>query len=396
LNEKRSFDIVGRRKLWYSLSLAVIVVGWYFVLTGNIRWGIDFTGGGIFRYRFSPENLPAQGQQVAIINTIRQKLNSANITTGTIQFSGKDQLYIRTSARNESERKAESRRIMDLLSQQYPGIQELGSEVVGPVIGKDLTSKAIIGVILGNILIAVWIWLRYNFMGEGLRYSVCGIVALIHDVLVLLGLFALACKLNQRIEADSAFVAALLTVVGYSINDTVVIFDRIRENLHLRRRDPFGAVVNDSLLQTMTRSINTVLTVELTLLALFFFGGETIHSFILALIIGISAGTYSSIFLAGPLLVSWKALDEKKQIVPLPTRRKEEQPAVVTSAVQTQPLAATPQSQGVGGSEAEVSEEMPPLEGVKADIPPGRESVTRAAPKSKKKAKKSGKRKRRY
>jgi len=397
LNQRFSFEVVGRRKLWYSISLVVILAGMGLVSTGNIRWGIDFTGGGIFRYRFAAEHVPPADQQTTVINQVRQHLHSANITTGTIQFSGRDELYVRTSARNDAERKAESRRIVDVLAEQYPGIEELGSEVVGPVIGKDLAAKAIIGVVLGCLLIAVWIWTRYNFMGEGLRYSVCGIAALVHDVFVLLGVFALACKLNLRIEADSAFVAALLTVVGYSINDTVVIFDRIRENLHLRRRDPYAMIVNDSLMQTMTRSINTVLTVELTLLALFFLGGETIHSFILALVIGVTAGTYSSIFVAGPMLVSWKSLDDRKRLAAVPTRKREEQSVSAPSAAQVAQSTArvSRAAKHVGSGEEAEAVEAEKGTGTVPAKPTRSDAHALPAPGGKKKSK-GGKRKRRY
>lgn len=340
MNSQATYDLVGKRTLWYAISIVVIGIGMFFFFTHGINWGIDFTGGGIYRYQFPADNVPGENQQINIINQVRDQLHQANLTTGTIQFSGRDELYIRTQARNDAERAAQSRSLLGVLQKQYPGIKEIGSEVVGPVIGNDLKWKAIIGVSLGCLLIAVWIWIRYNAMGEGLRYAVAGIIALIHDVLAMAGLFAIACKVSPRIEADSSFVAALLTVVGYSINDSVVIFDRIRENLHLRRRDPFSLIVNDSLLQTMTRSINTVVTVELTLVALFFFGGETIHSFILALIIGITAGAYSSIFVAGPVLVSWKALDEKKKTTLMPVKKKEGPAAALAPA----PTTATPRA----------------------------------------------------
>lgn len=393
MNSQTTYDLVGRRRLWYSISTAVILFGMYFYFTQGINQGIDFTGGAIFRYRFPANSIPPKRQHLDIINRVRDQLHAANLSTGTIQISGSDELYIRTQARIESERNAHGRKISEVLLKQFPGIEEIGSELVGPVIGRDLKMKAIIGVFLGCCLIAIWIWIRYNAMGDGLRYAAAGIIALIHDVLVMVGLFALAGKISPRIEADSSFVAALLTVVGYSINDSVVIFDRIRENLSLRRRDPFALIVNDSLIQTMARSINTVLTVELTLVALFLFGGETIHSFMLALIIGITAGAYSSIFVAGPILVSWKALDEKRKPVLVPSKKKETRNEPVTPASRAAvPLTTAPTgtvtAKAVSANSNEAEGEEP------AEVAVG--DSDDAARKKKASAAKRGKRKRRF
>jgi hypothetical protein len=175
-------------------------------------------------------------------------------------------------------------------------------------------------VVVGVLLIALWIYIRYNFSGGGARYAVAGIVALVHDVLVLVGIFALIGYFDRRIEIDGSFIAALLTVVGYSINDSVVIFDRLRENLRNRRKEPFEKVVNDSLLETMSRSINTGLTVIIMLFVLLFFGGESIYNFVLAMLIGIASGLYSSIFNASMVLVAWNRWDEKKQRQARPVR----------------------------------------------------------------------------
>lgn len=193
-----------------------------------------------------------------------------------------------------------------------PQITPIAQQTVGPVIGDELRRAAINGVIIGVALIALWIYIRYNFAGEGLRYAAAGITALLHDVFVLIGLFALIGRIDQRVEIDGAFIAALLTVVGYSINDSVVIFDRIRENLRLRRKESYLKVVNDSLLETMSRSINTGMTVLIMLFALLMFGGESIYNFVLAMLVGIASGLYSSIFNASMVLVAWHNWDERR------------------------------------------------------------------------------------
>ena len=200
-------------------------------------------------------------------------------------------------------------------------LQPLSRELVGPVIGKELRNNAIKGVVFGVLLIACWIYIRYNFAGDGLRYAVAGIIALLHDVIVLAGHFFPDRLFFPKVEIDGAFIAALLTVVGYSINDSVVIFDRLRENLRHRRKDNFNTVINDSLLETMSRSINTGLTVIIMLVALLLLGGESIYNFVLAMLIGIVSGLYSSIFNASMVLVAWHNWEEKKRLQARPAGR---------------------------------------------------------------------------
>ncbi|MDQ3815387.1 MAG: protein translocase subunit SecF, partial [Armatimonadota bacterium] len=250
----------------------------------------------------------------------RQLLDKSGLKGVKIQIAGGNTLVINTDARGEEDLRRHERIIAEALKGQFKGSFEsgqkglllVGRQLVGPVIGQELRRNAINGVILGVALIALWIYIRYNFAGAGLRYAVAGIVALVHDVLVLIGLFALIGYLDPDIEIDGSFIAALLTVVGYSINDSVVIFDRIRENLRRRRREPFNKVVNDSLLETMSRSINTGLTVLIMLFVLLIFGGESIRSFVLAMLVGIASGLYSSIFNASMVLTAWNNYDEKK------------------------------------------------------------------------------------
>jgi len=186
-------------------------------------------------------------------------------------------------------------------------------DVVSGTIKNDLIKSGVAALIIGSLLIMLWIWLRYNIGGLGLRYSFAGILALGHDLLTLVGLFAL---LRVFLQVNSPFIAALLTVLGYSIHDTIVIFDRIRENLRLRKGRTFAETVNLSLLETMARSVNTILTVLFTLLALFFFGGPTLRDFVAAMLIGVTVGGYSSIFVASQLLVSWSK-GRERVILPL-------------------------------------------------------------------------------
>jgi preprotein translocase subunit SecF len=318
----RNIDLVGKLSLWFGLSLAFIVIGLGSLAAFGLNLGIDFKGGGQLQYRIPAAQRPAPGQDVALLGQVRQSLEQKGLEGTKIQVAGGDTLVIQTSARNSSELSSQERLISSALASQWKldatqnasALQPLSRELVGPVIGRELRDNAIKGVFFGVVLIALWIYIRYNFSGGGVRYAVAGIVALLHDVVVLIGLFALIGHFDPRIELDGAFIAALLTVVGYSINDSVVIFDRIRENLRNRRREPFNKVVNDSLLETMSRSINTGMTVIIMLFVLLLFGGEGTYTFVLAMLLGIISGLYSSIFNASMVLVGWHNWEEKKAL----------------------------------------------------------------------------------
>ncbi len=313
----KNIDLVGKMWLWFGLSFALIIVGLVSLLAFGLNEGIDFKGGSQFTYRI-PSQLQAgvagESAQAALIGKVNQGLSSKGIIGTRTQVAGGTDLVVNTPALTSSERQTQevitSQAVASALG--VPSIKPEGSQQVGKVIGDELRANAIKGVVVGVLLIALWIYIRYNFAGDGLRYAVAGIAALLHDVLVLVGLFALIGAIDQRVEVDSGFIAALLTVVGYSINDSVVIFDRLRENLRARRGESFNKVVNDSLLETMSRSINTGLTVLLMLFVLLLFGGESIYNFTLAMLVGIASGLYSSIFNASMVLVLWHRFDEKK------------------------------------------------------------------------------------
>lgn len=321
----KNIDLVGKQNLWFGISLAVILVGMVSWVAFGLNLGIDFKGGGQLQYRIPYDRRPGPGQDAQFLAQVTTALEAKGLRRVKLQIAGGNTLLVATDARGSDELRSQDRTIREALKDQMSGhdaqgtVQKISdsdallrSELVGPVIGEELRRNAINGVIIGVGLIALWIYVRYNFAGDGLRYAVAGILALVHDVLVLVGLFALIGRIDPRIEVDGSFIAALLTVVGYSINDSVVIFDRIRENLRLRRREPFNKVVNDSLLETMSRSINTGLTVLIMLFALLLFGGESIYSFVLAMLVGITSGLYSSIFNASMVLTAWHSFDEKK------------------------------------------------------------------------------------
>lgn len=321
----KKIDLVGKMWLWFGLSFALIFVGLVSLVAFGLNYGIDFKGGSQFTYRI-PAALRAsvanEDGQAKLQGKVNEGLAAGGIVGTRVQIAGNSDLVVNTPALTASEAQTQETIASQAVASAFgirptsPNVPATvapeGRQQVGAVIGDELRSNAIKGVIIGVCLIALWIYIRYNFAGDGLRYAVAGIAALLHDVLVLVGLFALIGRLDPRVEVDGGFIAALLTVVGYSINDSVVIFDRLRENLRNRRGESFDKIVNDSLLETMSRSINTGLTVLLMLFVLLLFGGESIYNFTLAMLVGIASGLYSSIFNASMVLVLWHRFDEKK------------------------------------------------------------------------------------
>jgi preprotein translocase subunit SecF len=287
-------------RVWYLFSAVVILAGASVWAIKGLNYGIDFTGGSLYKFQLQNPLAATTEQGRALTQEVRQVTDSMSFThTPEIQVAGTNLVLIRTSTNNHQDAVAESQKLLDALKtkigQQSGDITQVGNELVGPVVGAQLKQNALTALILGNVLILIFLTVRYEF-----RVAIACIIALIHDVLVMVGGMAIA-----HAELNSEFVAAMLTIVGFSVTDSVVIFDRIRENKRLHRSADLETVTNASLLQTMHRSINTVLVVLLTLFSLFFLGGPTIHAFILALLIGMTTGMYSSIFIASPLVVSW-------------------------------------------------------------------------------------------
>jgi len=310
----KNIDLVGKMNLWFGLSLAVIVVGMVSWVAFGLNLGIDFKGGSQFTYEIPAGKQPLPGQEATLLGKVNSGLQAAKLLGTRTQIEGGKDLVVNSPALTSTEAAAQLPVINGAVAKAFEEgtVTPVGTQQVGAVIGTELRTNAMEGVVIGVVLIAIWIYIRYNFAGDGLRYAVAGIAALVHDVLVLVGLFALIGKIDPRVEVDSGFIAALLTVVGYSINDSVVIFDRLRENLRNRRRENFERVVNDSLLETMSRSINTGLTVLIMLFVLLMFGGASIYNFVLAMLVGITSGLYSSIFNASMVVVAWHRYDEKK------------------------------------------------------------------------------------
>lgn len=291
----RSWDIIGRRRLGYLLSIIIILPGLVALIYntvqghGALNWGVDFTGGNFLQLRLERE---------FSVGDVRPVVD--RFTTGQSIIQKSDQeVLIRTRPLATGQSAA----LLQALRQRFGQVTVLRQDAVGPRIGEELRNIAIIAVVLGLILQVVYIAFRF----KSIRFAVAADTALLHDLLVVTGIFAIF-----RLEVDSSFVAVLLTVVGYSINDTVVLFDRIRENLAQRTREPFDRLVNRSILEALVRSLNTALTTILAIGAVYLFGGATIHNFALGLMVGIFTGAYSSILNACPILVDWNYWSERR------------------------------------------------------------------------------------
>lgn len=304
---RSNWDIVGRAGTFFAISGTLIVLLMGLWAVKGLNYGIDFAGGMLTRYQAARPLAQDTAAEVEVIAKVRSALSSQGLGNSQIQLAGGDTLLIRTYAVANDEEAAQQdeqirAQIEKLFGATHGPFESLGRETVGPVVGADLRAAAIKALVLGQLLIMVYLAIRYE-----IRFALAGIVGLVHDLLLLTGAMVLF-----QVELDSWFVAAILTVIGYSINDSVVIFDRIRENRARHRHAALSPVINASLLETMARSINTGAPTLFTLVALYVLGGPMLQGFALALIIGIALGTYSSIFIAAPFVALWDRLSRAK------------------------------------------------------------------------------------
>jgi preprotein translocase subunit SecF len=284
------YNFMAKKTLAIVLSSVVILVGIISMIThGGLKYGIDFDGGTLVQLKFKTP--PA-------IEDLRDGLKTIGLGDSTIQeFGSKNHILIRVEKSEEKLEEIGSKVKNSLIGKfQTDDILVERVEMVGPKVGKDLREKAILSIIYAIIGIVIYISWRFE-----LQYAIAAIIALVHDVLVTMGAFSLADK-----EFTLVIVAAFLTIIGYSLNDTIVVFDRIRENMRRKGKTSFADVINMSINQTLSRTILTSGTTLLVVVALFFRGGEIIHDFSFALIVGVVVGTYSSIFIASVFLVYWE------------------------------------------------------------------------------------------
>ncbi|MSP12968.1 MAG: protein translocase subunit SecF [Chloroflexi bacterium] len=288
-------DIIGKRNLYYIISAAVLVPGIIALLLWGLPLSIDFTGGSLWELRFNQPTAVLPADLIAIFD-------QTGLPGASVQTSGADGFLVRSKPM-DTETKLQ---VQNAIQAKYGDFTELRFDSVGPSVGEQTSQRASLAVIIASIAILIYISFAFRKIQKSWMYGICALIALVHDVLVVMGISAILGKLLGW-EVDSLFLTALLTVIGFSVHDTIVVFDRIRENFSRMRGYPFEQVVNHSIVQTLNRSINTSLTVVLTLLALTLFGGITIRHFVVTLLIGIISGTYSSIFNASAILVTWQS-----------------------------------------------------------------------------------------
>ena len=296
-------NIIKYRNWFFALSLLIIIPGIIALSMWRLRLGIDFAGGTLWEMKFAKESIET--------SQIHQVLNLEKAEVSSIAATSQNSFLVRLKVTDEA-------KINDLkakLTKDFGKIEDVRLETVGPIISKELTRKAATAVLISILAIVAyvtWAFRRVPKPASSIAFGICTIIALVHDVIVVVGIFAILGHF-LAIEVDSLFITALLTVIGFSVHDTIVVFDRIRENLGKYSEFPFEELVNHSLLQTLGRSLSTSLTVVFVLLALLLFGGASIRNFVLALLIGIVSGTYSSIFNASPLLVVWNKMQNRSR-----------------------------------------------------------------------------------
>ncbi len=332
------YRIIQNRKIWLSISTALVLTSIVFLFMWGLNFGIDFTGGSLLEVKFTEDN---SRPSVTEVNSAMADLDLGSLIIQPVDADG---MILRFQNIDEGNHQDVLKRLNDLVLSNpteveegiavststedfatssdeqkdndspvaISSIEELRFDAVGPSIGQELKQKSVSAMMVVLVAIVLYIAWAFRLVSKPVaswKYGLSAIIALFHDVVITMGVFAFLGEFYD-VEITTAFVAAILTVLGYSVNDTIVVFDRVRENLP-KSDDDFEATVNISVNQTIQRSINTSVTTLAVLLSIFFFGGETIRDFVLALSIGVFIGTYSSIFLASPVLVLWEKMGKR-------------------------------------------------------------------------------------
>lgn len=296
------FDFVGKRTLFFLISEAVILIGIIALVVFGLKPGIEFSSGSIITVSFAQEVDQAE---------LEQELANLGYSNVIIQHTEEGDFIIRTSEITEEDKAA----LESALAERFGFPDERGFYSVSPMVAEETTRNAIIAVAVASAGILLYITWAFRRMPKPFHYGTCGVIALLHDVIVVLGIFAIFGAILDW-EINLMFITGVLAVIGYSINNTVVVFDRIRENLTRGISSDFAAVVNTSLVETMSRSLNTSLTTLFVVLALLLFVGSSIQNFAIVLLIGIIAGTYSSMFIAPTLLIIWERGEWGRLVLP--------------------------------------------------------------------------------
>jgi len=291
-------QLAGKRHLWFTISALLLVPCVIALALWGLRFGIDFTGGSAWAVQYT------QDVSTETIGQVLENNGRADATVQQVGEGSEHRYLIRLKELPEgSPEKAELTQALSTIAPLNPEGESL--ETVGASVGNSIRNRSVLAVAAASIGILLYIAYAFRNTQNPILYGICAIVAMLHDAIFVVGVFSILGHF-AGVEVDALFITALLTVIGFSVHDTIVVFDRIRENLKNRVETDFTELVNYSIAQTIVRSLNTSMTVVLTLLALFLFGGSTTREFVLALLIGVVIGTYSSIFNASQLLVAWE------------------------------------------------------------------------------------------
>ncbi len=294
-NFSENLDLMNKRKYWFIISAVIIIGSLFFLLFSGLNLGLDFAGGTIMEYTFDEEVSTDEVREALATLELGIAEDAALQET---EHDGMHGIMIRTSELSTEEITS----VTELMETEFTDTNVMRTEMVGPTIGQELRTQALLALLVAAVGIVAYISFRFEF-----KFAIVSLATLSHDVIFTVGAFALL----QR-EINTAFIAALLTIIGYSLNDTIVIFDRIRENMKLHRKESFIYQANKAVVETLPRSINTSMTTLVAVLAIYLFGGAAIRNFMLALFLGMAIGTYSSVFVASPLLVSWDKREKVK------------------------------------------------------------------------------------
>jgi preprotein translocase subunit SecF len=288
-------DILGKRYIFFGVSLLLIIPGLLIIAFTGLPLAIDFTGGSMLEVQF-PGEAPPPAEVFVLYNDL-------GVTDVQVTPSDNNVLIIRSRFLEEEKR---SEILAAMESRFNTEVTVLRADSVGPTIGEEVTSRAAMAIGVSAFLVILYITFAFRGIPNAFRYGICAIIAMVHDFLVVMSLAAIG-GFFFGWQMDSLFLTALLTVIGFSVQDKIVVFDRIRENTNIYRKLPFEKLANHSIIQTLGRSINTqLMTSEFMLLALALFGGVTLREFAIVMLVGLFMGTYSSIFIAAPFLVLWE------------------------------------------------------------------------------------------
>lgn len=293
-----NFDFLGKTRIWVGISLLMLAVGVGYIAKNGLRYGVEFSGGTQLIVKF--QNPPAVDQVRRAVDRVSQ-----GAVIQTYGESGAHQVLVRIAGGIEGELAAQAQAVLKSLGDNYGGnpVVESSTEIVGPIVGEELRGKAVKLTLFGLLCQLIYIGFRF----KGAIWGTAATIAVFHDVCVTLGLLAIF-----GYDVTLNVIAALLTLVGYSVNDTIVIFDRVRENLGRRSKESLPKIINDSINQTLSRTLIASGTTFLTVLGLYLFGGEVLRSFAFTMVVGIIVGTYSTIYIASPIVVWWQGVRGKR------------------------------------------------------------------------------------